>query len=55
MRDVMDDGVCQNQRVLSVSVVNCKLSRFCSLKSLYIGFHWTLGFICQLLKSFIFI
>ena len=51
MRDLMDDGVCQNQRVLSVSVVR----RFCSLKSLYIGFNWTLGFICQLLKSFIFI
>ena len=31
------------------------LCRFCSLKSLYIGFNWTLGFICQLLKSFIFI
>jgi len=52
MRDVMDDGVCQNQRVLSVLVVSCP---FCSLKSLYIGFNWTLDFICWLLKSFIFI
>jgi len=42
MRDVMDDG-------------DVSFPRFCSLKSLYIGFHWTLGFICQLLKSFIFI
>jgi len=30
MRDVMDDGVCKNQRVLS-----CQFFRFCSLKSLY--------------------
>ena len=54
MRDVMDDGICQNQRVLSVLDVSCKLCspRFCSLKSLYIGFHWTLGFICHLPLSF---
>jgi len=52
MRNVMDDGVCQNQRLLSVSVVN---SQLCSLKSLYIGFNWTLGFIFRLLNSFIFI
>ena len=46
---MVDDDICQNQRVAkSVSPL------LCSLKSLYIGFNWTLDFICQLLKIFYF-
>ena len=49
MRDVMDDGVCQNQRVLS-----CKLCRFCSFKSLYIGLKLDFGLYLSVAKIFYF-
>jgi len=50
MRDVVET-ISAKTREFSVS----KFRRFCSLKSLYIGFKQTLDFIYRLLKSFIFI